>query len=246
MLCGLLIMLLPFIPFLPGMAGTCCVVGITQGVHLFEQIQHWPFPQLSELPMDLVQAVTLIASFICIHQWIMLRHMFWLFFCIILLCFFNIQPVIRHVFAYRNIEIALYRRNLDPVMDIMEGDVIYSFRNPALATSGETYFEKSHPFCNVNIIQTHPNEGELVYIGHGKNQWIVALDSIPNDNTWPLMLLICRKKFSCEELQSSKAKRIMILHRTNAVIRNYYQQRENEGFNLLEWAPNKNIIVQLN
>ena len=38
----------------------------------------------------------------------------------------------------------------------------------------------------------------------------------------------------------------MILHRTNAVIRNYYQQRENEGFNLLEWAPNKNIIVQLN
>jgi len=246
MLCGLLIMLLPFIPFLPGMAGTCCVVGITQGLRLFEKIQQWPFPQLSELPMDFVQAVALIASFICIHQWIMLRQLFWLFFCIILLCFFNIQPVIRHVLACRNIEIALYRRNLDPVMDIMEGDVIYSFRNPALASSGETYFEKSHPFCKVNIIQTRFKQGELVHVGHDKNQWIVALDSIPNDNTWPLMLLIYRKKFSSEELQSSKAKRIVILPRTNAVTRNYYQQRENEGLNHLQWAPNKNIIIQLN
>lgn len=85
-----------------------------------------------------------------------------------------------------------------------------------------------------------------MHVGHDKNQWIVALDSIPNDNTWPLMLLIYRKKFSSEELQSSKAKRIVILPRTNAVTRNYYQQRENEGLNHLQWAPNKNIIIQLN
>lgn len=246
MLCGLLIMLLPFIPLLTGVAGACCVIGITQGLNLFEQIQNWPFPQLSELPMDLVQAVVLIASFICIHQWIMLKHMYWLFCCILLLCFFNIQPVIRHALTSSNVEIVLYNKRFDPVMDIRNGGVIYSYRSPELATSGETYYEKSHSLCTVKIIPNSFNQCELLRVGNDKNQWIIALDSIPNDKTLPLILFIHRKKFSKEEIQQSNAKSVMVLHHTNAVIRNYYQQRENECKNLLHWAPNKNTIIQLN